>query len=113
VTSLPSNTRIIKSVRNPTEAMSTPGNVTVLLSRGVPDCVVDRHATAAHLAGGGGHDQTEDEGAAYAAAGLATVWLMLGALTAAGARRRGRRWPRALLSGLLFPVTWVQGPREC
>jgi hypothetical protein len=65
------------------------------------------------LPGGGGHDQTEDVGAAYAATGLATVWLMLGALTAAGARRRGRRWPRALLSGLLFPVTWVQGLREC
>jgi hypothetical protein len=26
---------------------------------------------------------------------------------APGARRRGQRWPRALLSGLLFPVTWV------
>jgi len=48
-----------------------------------------------------------DVGAAYAAAGLATVWLALGVLTAAGAGRRGQRWPRAVLSGLLFPVTWV------
>jgi hypothetical protein len=46
-------------------------------------------------------------GAAYAAAGLAIVWLLLGLLTAAGARRRRRRWPRVLLSGLLFPLTWV------
>ena len=48
-----------------------------------------------------------DVGAAYAAAGLAIVWLLLGLLTAAGARRRRQRWPRALLSGLLFPLTWV------
>jgi hypothetical protein len=59
------------------------------------------------LPGEGLHGQTEDVGAAYAAAGLATVWLALGALTAVGAGRRGQRWPRALLSGLLFPVTWV------
>jgi hypothetical protein len=41
------------------------------------------------------------------AAGLIALWLALGMLTAAGARRRGHRWHLALLSGLLFPVTWV------
>jgi hypothetical protein len=42
-----------------------------------------------------------------AAAGLMALWLVLGVLTAAGARRRGHRWPLTLLSGLLFPVIWV------
>jgi hypothetical protein len=55
----------------------------------------------------GWHGETVDVGAVYAAAGLAIVWLLLGLLTAAGARRRRHRWPRALLSGLLFPLTWV------
>jgi hypothetical protein len=41
------------------------------------------------------------------AAGLMALWLALGMLTAAGARRRGYRWHLALLSGLLFPVIWV------
>jgi hypothetical protein len=41
------------------------------------------------------------------AAGLVVLWLALGMLTAAGARRRGYRWHMALLSGLLFPVIWV------
>jgi hypothetical protein len=41
------------------------------------------------------------------AAGLMALWLALGILTAAGARRRGYRWHLALLSGLLFPVIWV------
>ena len=45
--------------------------------------------------------------AADAAAGLAAAWLVLGVLTAAGARHRGRRWDQALAGGLLFPVTWV------
>ena len=38
-----------------------------------------------------------------AAAGLMALWLVLGVLTAAGARRRGHRWPLTLLSGLLSP----------
>jgi hypothetical protein len=38
---------------------------------------------------------------------LAAVWLAIGALTLFGARRRGRRWPIASLSGLFFPVAWV------
>jgi hypothetical protein len=43
-----------------------------------------------------------------AVAGLVTAWLVLAVLTVAGARRRGERWPLALVSGLLFPVTWVR-----
>ena len=45
--------------------------------------------------------------AADAVVGLVAVWLMLGVLTAAGARHRGRRWGHAVAGGLLFPVTWV------
>ena len=41
------------------------------------------------------------------AAGLVALWLALGMLTAAGARRRGYRWHLVLLSGLLFPAIWV------
>ncbi len=43
-------------------------------------------------------------GRTYTAAGLVIVWLVLGALTAAGARHRGQRWRLALVSGLLFPI---------
>jgi hypothetical protein len=35
------------------------------------------------------------------------VWLVLGGLTAVGARHRGQRWRLALVSGLLFPIAWV------
>jgi hypothetical protein len=45
--------------------------------------------------------------AADAVAGLVAIWLVLGVLTAAGARHRGRQWHLALLGGLLFPATWV------
>ena len=39
---------------------------------------------------------------------LLVPWLALGALTVAGARRRGDGWLPALLTGLLFwPVAWV------
>ena len=31
----------------------------------------------------------------------------LGVLTGAGARRRGGGWARAVVSGVLFPFTWV------
>ncbi len=37
----------------------------------------------------------------------AVVWVLLGSLTAWGARRRGQRWRVAWLSGLFFPVSWV------
>jgi hypothetical protein len=33
--------------------------------------------------------------------------LVLAALTALGSRRRGGRWPLAVVSGAFFPVTWV------
>jgi hypothetical protein len=46
-------------------------------------------------------------GTAYTAAGLVLVWLVLGLLTAVGARHRGQRWRLALVSGLLFPIAWV------
>ena len=42
-----------------------------------------------------------------AVAVLAVAWLALGALTAAGSRRRGRGLGLATLAGLFFPVTWV------
>ncbi|HEY3905263.1 MAG TPA: hypothetical protein VGM14_15240 [Streptosporangiaceae bacterium] len=38
---------------------------------------------------------------------LALAWVPLGALTAFGARRRGRRWRSAWLAGPLFPLTWA------
>jgi hypothetical protein len=44
---------------------------------------------------------------ADAVAGLVALWLVLAALTAFGARRRGHAGGPALASGLLFPVTWV------
>jgi hypothetical protein len=51
-------------------------------------------------------EHTERVNTAYAA-GLVSVWLVLGGLTAAGARQRGLRWLAALVSGLLFPAAWV------
>jgi hypothetical protein len=38
---------------------------------------------------------------------LVAAWLALGALTAAGALRRGQRRCLALVTGLFFPVAWV------
>ena len=35
------------------------------------------------------------------------AWLLMGSLTARGARRRGQRWRSAWLSGLFFPLSWV------
>jgi hypothetical protein len=37
----------------------------------------------------------------------AVAWLVLGLLTAHGARYRGLRWRFVWLSGLFFPVTWL------
>ncbi len=50
---------------------------------------------------------TEGVTAVDAVAGLVAVWLVLGVLTASGARGRGQPWGFALVSVLLFPVTWV------
>ena len=38
---------------------------------------------------------------------VAATWLALGALTAAGAVRRGQGRCLALVSGMFFPVAWV------
>jgi hypothetical protein len=38
---------------------------------------------------------------------LVTAWLALGALTVAGARRRGQRRLLALVTGLFFPMAWT------
>jgi hypothetical protein len=37
----------------------------------------------------------------------AAVWLAVGSLAAWGARRRGKGWRFAGLSGLFFPLSWV------
>lgn len=52
-------------------------------------------------------EDTEGVSTPGVAAGLMALWLALGMLSAAGARRRGYRWHLALLSGLLFPVIGV------
>jgi hypothetical protein len=46
--------------------------------------------------------------AGFAALGaLAAVVVALAVLTALGAHRRGDAWPRAVVSALLFPMTWI------